>query len=166
VGEHGWQDDRNGLPDTLSGMAFLVRVDRSSFERNSNGLITGVLFVELDGVAFPDARWNDFVVVVLSWWLEALAPLRGGALPRVCLFMDGPFQFEVQPDAGDTCRVKLVDGRRTASVVERQVPMRDIVDAVIGAARQVLDYCESSGWASPDIDTLDAHYSYLTASRA
>ena len=166
MGEHGQQDDRNGLPDTLSGMAFLVRVDRSSFERNSDGLITGVLFVELDGEAFPDHRWNDFVVVVLSWWLEALAALPGGVSPLVCSFMDGPFQFEVQPDAVDKCRVKLVDRRRTASLVEREVPIRDVVDAVLGAAREVLEYCESSGWASPDIDKLGAHHSYLTTSRS
>jgi hypothetical protein len=147
-------------------MAFLVRVDRSSFEMNSGGLITGILFVELDGVPFPDDLWSDFVVVVLSWWLEALAPRAGGASPRVCSFMDGPFHFEVQPDAEDTYRVKLVDQRRTAPVVERKVPIREMVDAILGTAREVLDYCESSGWASPDIDKLRAHYSRLTTSPA
>jgi hypothetical protein len=77
-------------------MAFTVHVDRSSFEKSADDLVTGIVFVEVNGVAFPDRHWNDFVVVILSWWLEALGRVPGSSTPQICSFMDGPFHFEVQ----------------------------------------------------------------------
>lgn len=34
--------------------------------------MTGVGFVELEGGPFPEKRWSDLPVVILSWWADAL----------------------------------------------------------------------------------------------
>ena len=58
--------------------------------------ITGTLFVELGGNAFPDAGWSDFPVVVLGWWVRAALALQRTGAPTSFMFMDGPFELELR----------------------------------------------------------------------
>lgn len=148
-------------------MPLKVHVDPSSFERSDDGLVTGIVFIEVNDVFFPDRVWNDFVAVVLSWWLEALdRVLHSSGQPQICAFMDGPLQFEIQPDVADQWIVKLVDRRRPAAVIEALLPRHEVTEAVKGAARVVLDHCKTRGWTSRDIDTLAANYSRLVTDAA
>ncbi|MCG8419070.1 MAG: hypothetical protein MJE77_14135, partial [Proteobacteria bacterium] len=49
--------------------------DESTLEQSDNASrsITGDLYFDFDGFPFPAERWNDFVVVIIAWWLAALA---------------------------------------------------------------------------------------------
>lgn len=61
------------------------------------------IWITLDGVAFPDAAWTDFPVVILAWWADTTESLmrdpRGKALWH---FMEGPFRVELDRFPGDT----------------------------------------------------------------
>jgi len=50
------------------------------------------VYFDFDGVQFPVAGWNDFVVVVTNWWLAALDWLVRDVVTEIKLcFMDGPY---------------------------------------------------------------------------
>jgi len=40
--------------------------------------ITCPIYVQIDDISFPDAKWSDFGVVVLNWWSKEIADLRNG----------------------------------------------------------------------------------------
>jgi hypothetical protein len=49
-----------------------------SMEISRKGTVTGVIFFDFDGYQFPEANWNDSVIVVLTWWLSDLISLLKG----------------------------------------------------------------------------------------
>ncbi len=79
-----------------SSVRHIVRV--GPLERSASGTILGVIYLDLDTRAFPDAQWSDFPVVILAWWIDAVGPLLSGPTRSTELrFMDGPFWVEVAP---------------------------------------------------------------------
>jgi hypothetical protein len=120
-------------------------------------LITGPLFLELGGSAFPAPGWNDFPVVILGWWIRAVLELQGTGAACCCRFMDGPFEFEVKR-AGPVWELRLVE-RRVATVqvlrVERVSPA-EVLLAIHAAADALLKVCKERSWSSRDVDELQA----------
>ncbi len=71
-----------------------VSVDITTLSRGKSGAITGVIRLALGPLSFPDDSWNDFPVILLTWWLQALHALRTGSASQAeCHFMDGPHIF-------------------------------------------------------------------------
>jgi hypothetical protein len=42
-----------------------IVVDTDSLTRSVKGQITGIVYTEVGGVAFPDDQWSDLVVIIL-----------------------------------------------------------------------------------------------------
>ncbi|AUX33572.1 MULTISPECIES: hypothetical protein [Sorangium] len=58
--------------------------------RSQAGVVWAGLCLDFGDRAFPDPRWSDFVVVVLTWWLNALMILlRGNSQRQEVMFMEG-----------------------------------------------------------------------------
>ncbi len=136
-----------------------IVVDTRSFNRSGSGTITGPIWLthgrrDEKQSAFPGERWDDFPVIILGWWLSALA---GGAREEVaCSFMDGPYEFTVK-DAGDTllrlrCLGRGIDAGEV--VADFQTPATALYDAVRGAAAAALAECDRRGWAGRDVEEL------------
>lgn len=128
-----------------------VHIRTESLAQSSSGMITGEIFLEENGTFFPEERWNDFPVVILSWWLEALATVGVGAAVE-CRFMDGPFLFRVSPLPGHMCRVEFLDDQSAQLLVQLQLPQ--LQSSVGSAALAVLAACNNNGWRTQDIQHL------------
>ena len=63
---------------------------------SGSGVVTGVIVVRCGEAVFPAPGWNDFPVIVLSWWTAECRKLFSGETAR-CRFMDGPFEFQMRP---------------------------------------------------------------------
>jgi hypothetical protein len=50
-------------------------VDPASVRADGNGPASGVVWLALDGLAFPSKGWNDFVVVILDAYASAVLRL-------------------------------------------------------------------------------------------
>lgn len=135
--------------------SFAVLVDVESLNRSAHGQVSGIVYVEIDGIPFPERQWSDSIIVVLASWLEALNNLATGISPRTSLrFMDGPFRIDVQ-GGGDCVHVSAVDGRRGETLVnETDEDLAAMRTATRMAAAQVLQGCSQKTWWSPDIDRL------------
>lgn len=132
--------------------------DESTLEQGENAgrSITGMLYFDLDGFEFPMSSWNDFVVVISSWWLEALANLEHGIEDEVHLkFMDGPYWITVTREAEGLVRVRCVEDRSDAGVVHEQyLALRDLAKHIRRAARLIAIACGQRGMRSKDLDVL------------
>lgn len=130
----------------------LVRVEPHELVL-ADGKITGELRLELGEVAFPAPSWNDFVVVVLAWWCDALV----GRPPFELLFMDGP--YEVRLDHVRDDRLSVAMRRRTRSqaqvVATGSASAAAFRESLISAAVATSTMCTQRGWETADTRALN-----------
>lgn len=75
------------LPDVLQ---FSLDTSPETFAKSTRDLVTGEVSVRLGNRPFPDAHWNDFVVVIMGWWLEEFLKIVTGVVTTCsCRFDDG-----------------------------------------------------------------------------
>jgi hypothetical protein len=117
--------------------------------------ITGQCAVRAGGEVFPEREWSDFVVVVLGWWLRALAAAEAGEAAELS-FMDGPYRVRVEPINGGAARLEFVHERLSGTTSEAQatVSLRQALEACQLAASTVLDACHERGWSGPEVEEL------------
>lgn len=132
--------------------------DESTLEQSSNANrpVTGVLYFDFSGFAFPDERWNDFAVVIASWWLEALERLERGIEDEVVLrFMDGTYWVDLSRQDGDIVLLRCTEDRRNVGVVhEEYASLSEVSAQVCQLARQLASACGRGGIESSDVDAL------------
>lgn len=130
-----------------------VRIAEDSIEHTSSRIVTGVVFFDFGEIKFPESEWNDYVVVILSWWLVALRDIVEGRVDTVELrFMDGPFWVSVRNFANDDCEVQCMKGDDEVFRC-RYSPMM-LLRATYKAAAQVQRVCFQREWESEEITTL------------
>ena len=119
-----------------------IRLKSETIEvRRSDGSTTGEIWVEIGEDSFPEKHWNDFVVKILSWWIESLNNFIIGVANEIeFCFMDGPFTIvgSQNPDGliylkavkerlkGEECRITFI-----ADVTTLQSILLDIIDGLI-----------------------------------
>lgn len=114
--------------------------------------------MRFESFTFPEEGWNDFPVVVLRWWIEAVRRiLDGGSESEELDFMDGPFVLVVdrsgERDLLVRCRVDQ-GGRR----IEHQalVSAAKIQEQLLLVGEELAQACEGRGWLGNDLATLQA----------
>ncbi|MFG6490307.1 hypothetical protein ACG04R_26795 [Roseateles sp. BYS78W] len=130
-----------------------VVIDTGSFSASKPGAnITGAIHLQCGDDQFPDARWNDFPVIVLAWWLKGLLSLvRGQASECEAFFMDGPYRFTVRLIDGQTARITF---KRAGGLTEKDVAFSALFASVAVAGAAAVHECRARGWDNSDLDEL------------
>lgn len=136
-----------------------VEVDTLNMRNN----ITGVICLRINDRYFPEREWNDFPIIILSWWLTNLLSLWRGEPDTAdgvdCLFMDGDYSYRVTPH-GDRWLVEFTDDGTVYSIeVERTAFMRE----VLNCAAHTLNASRARGWRNTDIDNLATKITHVEA---
>jgi hypothetical protein len=101
---------------------------------------------------FPSLGWNDFVVVLASWWMVALKEIDEGPSEVKLRFMDGPYWITVVSRESGLL-LRCTEGRRGAGVVyELSARLSDLTGEIFTFARNVSDACKTAGISSVDLD--------------
>ena len=135
-----------------------VVVDINSLRLGTRN-ITGEVFLRINRDAFPETRWNDFVVIILGWWLRCLRELgtSGGIGDETVLyFMDGPFRLAVRKiaDGGVTITGVLETQTTRHEVLKATCQLRDLLTPILTSAELVHRECDNRGWKTDDSETL------------
>ncbi|QOY34687.1 hypothetical protein AWH56_018435 [Anaerobacillus isosaccharinicus] len=72
-----------------------IKVNNKSLYINNSNNIVGEICIEKNGyIFFPDEKWTDFVVVILSWWNKKLRYFKYLKIEERLDFdfMDGPLK--------------------------------------------------------------------------
>jgi hypothetical protein len=132
-----------------------INIDAKGLEQSSSGAITGRIWFQIGSVAFPEKGWNDFAVVILTWWLDALRRLISSQHGKADLyFMDGPYVLRASKRGG---RIYLaaVDSRREEKVwAHTNVDVVVLAREIMRAARLVMEATKTKNWTSRHIDGL------------
>lgn len=123
------------------------------------GPATAGIWLTLNGYHFPMIGWNDFVVVVLGWWVAAvLRLLQNDSASERIHFMDGPYAVEISKMPSDRFQLRMFagpNGGREVAVGEAEV--RQFIGELSSQSRKLLDECRSRGWWSRDAEDLKSH---------
>ena len=127
-----------GLPEAGTFANSIIALDLQTFHRSrQSGNVTGVIYLELEGAAYPERGWSDFPVIILGWWAEAWLQLEMPTRREVqWRFMDGPH----------TARLIKVPGARLHSP--------QVYTSLLEAGERVVAHCEQNGMISRDLELL------------
>lgn len=142
----------------------LIKLEPSSFHRTASGVISGVIYLGLDGFEFPDRGWNDMPIALLERWVDEFRKLSRGLTASVeCHFMDGPFLFRLERQ-GNQVRVRCFrNAKRLEQEGENFVTTLQMFEAgLVVAVREVLDACRKRGWTSEELDRLARAIDHLS----
>ena len=131
----------------------------SSIEKQTNGMITGVIYCRINGIEFPDSKWNDNLVIILSWWLSAIESLIADSYPSIeeFVFTEGPYRVRFRKISSQLCEVsgfaqsKEIIKAVNVSILELEQQVRNVI-------KKILHLCNENGWNNDDIATLRSHY--------
>ncbi len=120
------------------------------------GPATAGIWLTSNGSHFPMTGWNDFIVVVLGWWVAAvLRLLQNDSASERIHFMDGPYAVEISRMSSGRFQLRMFagpNGGREVAVGEAKA--REFISELSIQSRKLLDECRLQGWWSPDADEL------------
>jgi len=130
-------------------------VDPSTILLRTSAPARGDIALEVRGVVFPAAGWNDFVVVILEAWLTALVRLmRHASDAERVHFMDGPYAVDMTRLATGAIQVRALDRPDCVRSVADVMPVA-LAENAVAAAEGVAAYCRAQGHRSTDFDRLE-----------
>jgi|GEM_PF-2205979 len=147
---------------TGSNATVSVLLNTQSFHKGLN--ITGEIWLDLDGFAFPAEHWTDFPVVILSWWMDALIPLRlAQSVPAECLFMDGPYSFELsRRDANYFLHCYHDPHGEKDCLWQGSLDLNNLLLQLESAASNIVAECCRHGWVTAETTLLESKRAALT----
>lgn len=133
-----------------------ITVTDGKFGRSGAGLVYGELSLQIGEMRFPGVHWNDFVVVVLTWWCRALLRLLTGEQgPIEVQFMEGPYLAELGPLNSSSLHMVLIEAGLNRRVCrEADVEFGPLIESALSASDRTLSECKNRKWLSNDSDEL------------
>lgn len=86
--------------------SFKIRVKRRFFL--SSSALFGDIFFEFKDGFFPGKNWNDFILIILDWWINAVLDLSNKKNTELD-FMDGPYEILIKLDDKGMCQLKFIE---------------------------------------------------------
>lgn len=141
---------------------FLINIKTEELRRYKSGKVVGVIYIQKGTALFPDDLWEDFVVIILDWWVEAaIRLLTGSSEYEEFPFMDGPFAMHVEVLEEKECNVTWTHEEKEISSFT--LGLDTLVEQLMKAAEKVISKCRAEKWDSDDLNDLIDHHKILAA---
>ncbi len=135
----------------------MIIFDLDTIEQSSSGSVSSVIYWEIDGYAFPEKGWYDFVVVLLTAWLNKLQELKAmssGGSTRF-FFMEGPFEVHCEREGENVCVTFLERTIRDNKIeASYTIPLECLSKALFSCGKTVLESCRRLNIANDDAREL------------
>lgn len=124
----------------------------------TSGNIVGEIYFNIDGKVFPDRNWSDFVVIILTWWIEAVSKVNTkNELDSFKLtFMDGPIFIKGYVHNGCDTELEFTrEGMSKNKIIFTTVcDINKLKISIIKAAKHTIEQVDKNGWDNDDIKKL------------
>src|SRR5262245_42851085 len=124
-------------------MPMTLRIDGDSLDISASEAVWGGVWLEIDGHPFPETKWNDLVLALVTELLEALRDAGRGGGRRV-RFFDGPHWIDLRGDDDGSVRLSTSDQHAT-TIAATDLP--GVIGQVQDTARELVALCERRGWS-------------------
>ncbi len=142
-------------------MDFEIEYNASKLYKSELDTISSEIYFRFTDDYFPEKGWNDFVVTILIWWIEAFIKLFLNEEDTVEFdFMDGPFTIEAE-DKQKNLDCKCLEGINSKVVAKFSVDKDLFGKNLKKVANQVIRDCISKGYQTNELHKLNAKLSKL-----
>ncbi len=139
----------------MSQILLITEVD--TLKTYPGGRATANIWLEINGRDFPMRQWNDFVIVVMSWWAAAMLRLVRGSIAETVDFMDGPFTVEITKTPAGLLRFRALEGsNRSNEMAIGEGTSNSFISRLISESQEVLSSCRRRAWWSKDAEILES----------
>jgi hypothetical protein len=111
-----------------------IIIDEDSMYLRNDGKIMGDIYLKLKDTYFPFKHWNDFLSVILSWWLREIIDYFNNKIevPEF-LFMDGSYGFKILPNEHGGYSLLCYDDMHFSDKVSisENIELLDFLDSLI-----------------------------------
>ena len=136
-----------------------LQTDLQELERAQGGAIWGHVWLQTSNCSFPEERWWDVIVPVVTWWSSSLAKVAGREILKDSHhFLDGPFRVDLSlsPENRNIVKVDLV--RRSVKsemlIDSTEEDAATLLRNTIAVGKELVAACEKRGWADRDVANL------------
>src|SRR4030095_5433635 len=140
----------------LARTAFAVNVETNALVRRR--LVSGPIWLEINGESFPGRGWEEFPVVILGFWLTNLQPVVFDKSHRCgCPFMDGPYRFDIDVVEPKQWAVTFVDreANKEKILLTAKVDSDVVLNSIVSSAEAVVSVCRRKQWFDDDLSNLE-----------
>lgn len=133
-------------------------------------LVTGEIYFTIQsGATFPEKGWRDFVVVILTWWHDALHKLiesKQNKMEEEFDFMDGPLLVRVVKVSNDGLVLNFIKEMRDTEqiIFTANASMTKLKSTLLKASKELLGELNQRNWHSDDIEELKRKHDLLSNS--
>lgn len=140
-----------------------INVDSTSLVKSDNNVITGILSVSVNDFYFPDKDWNDFIVIVLSWWAKESITLLDSNRKVVFDFMDGPFNMVINPiDGGQLLELNFYKKEKLLPSADKLIFDKfSFLKNLASVCNSVLRECQNMNIKTVETEELDSLFKML-----
>jgi len=145
----------------VSELDLIINYD--SIKISHKMVVTGEIYFQMGHVFFPEEGWNDFIVNILAWWINALKEYYINKSAFELLFMDGPLLVKCKPVSANLLEVKFVrdvgSGEQVFGVTN--ITCQELENLILKASRKILRKAEMEQWPSQAIMGLRNNIKFL-----
>jgi hypothetical protein len=126
--------------------------------------ILGEVSIKIGDIFFPEETWNDFVVIILGWWLKDVFSLLNNKKQEVkCYFMDGPYRFIIKFDKKRLFSISFIKewSDSIECIAKINCEKELFISELLLKSDLVIDICKRNQWVSKDLEILKKYYSKL-----
>lgn len=134
-----------------------IIVNLESFNKNRLDSITCEIYFKINEFFYPEEGWNDFVIVILNWWLYAFKnfqSLNNDSFEM--LFMDGPLKVKAKKNENN--ELEMVFIRRYIDcedcICTIKCSEENLKKELLKAARKTLREISNQNWQTSDTEVL------------
>lgn len=133
---------------------FYIHVKPEEMHRYESGTVIGLICCQYDTKFFPDEIWDDFVIIILNWWIQAAYRLlKNQSKDEELLFMDGPFEMTLEMGDDGKCEMTWIDEPENETF-SFTLDFDRFLEQLIGASQAVIQKCKTENWDSTDLQSL------------
>gem|GEM_PF-527034 len=134
-----------------------IEVDLETLENRQN--VTGNIYFVIDYHRyFPEEGWSDFVVTILTWWINSIKGLIVSDFGRTFEFdfMDGtPIVLAKKLDNENLeLRFCIDEGAIRQVILTANCSIKEVRDSILSVSKKVIRSFERDKWNREDIDEL------------
>jgi hypothetical protein len=136
-----------------------VNVALESLTLSSRKAVTGEIYFENIEGDFPGLHWNDFVVVILHWWIEAIYRIEKAPVGEVAefLFMDGPYLVRGCKIDQNIIQLDFIKSQLKGEQILSSVncDISSFEKSVLTTAKKVVAEINKRKWVANELDKLN-----------
>lgn len=135
-----------------------IIIDMDSLHISKMKSITSEIYFSIGDKCFPEERWSDFPVVILTWWINVLLLIINSkvGLSDKFLFMDGPFYIKGKKSEEDIINLEFIHNiGKGKTIFSTECSVMQLKAILLKVSKKLIWNVLEKGWETEDVRNLN-----------